>query len=537
MTIFPSEHGHWARRLWADQSVDGVLRRSFAILLIVTLVTAYFSETFFFPDEHLQILEYMSVKLGITSTADLPWEYQAQARPWMQPFLYYLIAKPLIAAGLHDLFALVFVLRLATAAVGLWALWAFANLFINDLERDDEKRAYARMLPFMGFLPYLFVRTASETLAAAFFTWGLVLAVQGVRNTSLRRIAVAGVLCGLAFECRYQAGLLALGLFLWLALVARGRKPLLAGFLGGAIIPVIASVFVDRWGYGVWCFPPWNYIDVNLIQGISSKVFGSSPFFAYLYLEAGTIFAPIAMVLIAAMIIACLRNPRHYITWATVPFFLVHCLMAHKEERFLFPLAILATSYPVLAFAPAHDRLFPVFERVWAWRRSIAAKAVAWSAVAAMLFLAIYPFGIRPHMKMAKYLYRHFPSGLTAYTFDEEPFKTYPMYRPKHFQSERLESSGELNALLAKGPVYLFSETPTPPALPQGVHAQLLYTEFPFPTQAARGTQLMCDYAALKRTTPVHPPRLAWMTLFELTRSGTVNVAPSPCTPDWSSRR
>src|SRR5512133_3566523 len=77
--------------LLTEQSPEGVLRRGFAILLLVTLVTAYFSETFFFPDEHYQILEYMSLKLGITSAADLPWEFRAQARPWLQPFLYFLI--------------------------------------------------------------------------------------------------------------------------------------------------------------------------------------------------------------------------------------------------------------------------------------------------------------------------------------------------------------------------------------------------------------------------------------------------------------
>lgn len=528
---------HW---LLTEQSPEGMLRRGFALLLVITLVTAYFSETFFFPDEHYQILEYMSLKLGVTSAADLPWEFRAQARPWLQPFLYFLIAKPLIAVGIGDLFNVVFVLRLATASVGLWALWVFAKFLIDDFDREDEKRAYARMLPFMGFLPYLFVRTSSETLAAAFFTLGLVFAVQAARSPSLRRIALAGLFCGLAFECRYQAAFLVLGLFLWLVFIARARKPLLAGFIGGGIVPVAAALLIDRWGYGVWSFPPWNYIDVNLVQGVSSKVFGSSPFYAYLYLEAGTIFGPIAMVLVAAMIIACMRNPKHYASWVTAPFFIVHCLMAHKEERFLFPLAILATAYPVLAFSPARERLFAGFGRLWNWRRSIAAKAIGWGAVAAMLFLAVYPFGIRPHMKMAKYLYRHFPAGLTAYSFDAERFDSYPMYRPNPYRVDILFDRQNLAAALAKGPVYLFSDTPTLPPAAQGVHAQLVYSEFLFaqsPEAAARATKIMCGYAALKRSTPIHPPRLAFWTLFLLEPGGSDQASSSPCTPDWTSRR
>jgi GPI mannosyltransferase 3 len=516
---------------------DAVLHRSLAILILVTLVTAWFSELFFWPDEHYQVLEFMSYKLGATAAADLTWEFHDRVRPWMQPFLYYLIAKPLLLAGLRDLFSVTFVLRLATGCVSLAALVAFAKLMLGDLTRPDEKFAYARMLPFMGFLPYLFVRTASETAAAAFFTLGLVLAVQASRSASLRRIAVAGVLCGLAFEFRFQSAFLTLGLLLWLVFQAKVRKSQLACFMAGGLVPLAAALPIDRWGYGVWCFPPWTYLDIDLIQGLTSRLSGASPFYAYFYLLPGNIFAPIAVLLLVALVLACIRNPRHYVTWATAPFFVAHCLLAHKEERFLFPLAILATAYPVLAFSPA--RLFAIFGRAWKYRRSLLAKTVAWSAAAAMLFLAVYPFGIRPHMKMAKYLYRHFPQGLTATTAEEKPFDSYPMFRPPHFRSEKLASRVQLAALLAKGPVYLFTETPTIPArlLPEGVQAELLYSEFLFaadPKLAPWGTRLMCDYADLRKKTFIHPPRLAWMTLFRLQRGGPSEAALSPCTPAWS---
>ncbi len=515
-----------------NQTTEAVLARGFAILAVVTLVTSWFSNTFYFPDEHYQILEFMSYKLGITSAADLPWEFHDRARPFFQPFLYFLIAKPLIAAGIRDLFTVTFVLRLVTGIVSLIALWMFAKLLINDLDRPEESRAYARILPFMGFLPYLFVRTASETATAAFFTIGLVLAVQAPRSGSLRRMTIAGLFCGLAFEFRYQSALLSLGLFLWLAIVARVKTKSLAAFVAGGIAVLAAGAVIDLWGYGVWCFPPWTYFYVNLIQGVSFNKFGSSPFYAYLYLLPGTIFAPITIVLEIALLVACLRNPRHYIIWATIPFALVHCFLAHKEERFFFPLAILATAYPVMAFAPG--RPFDFFDRFWAWRRSTAAKAVGWSAVAAMLFLTVYPFGIRPHLKMAQYLYHHFPHGLTASTFNQEPFTSYPMNRPPHFRSERLRSDAELKILLARGPVYLFSETPAPPALPANAHATLLYSEFPF-YGSARITgwamQAMCDVADLKRTTPIHPPQLTWMTLFKVERGAPTeaNVPSLPC--------
>lgn len=524
-------------RFLTAPGAEGALNRGFALLAAVTVVTAWFSETFFFPDEHYQILEFLAMKLGITSPGDLPWEYQARIRPFAQPFLYYLIARPLTALGLTDLFDVMFVLRLATAALSLTALLSFARYMLGDLQRDDEKRAFAQMLPFMGFLPYLFVRTASETAAAAFFTLGLVMAVRAVQSGTWRTMLAAGLMCAIAFECRYQSAFLTLGLFGWLVLQARVPPRMLATFVAAGLAGLAAALLIDRWGYGVWCFPPWDYFAVNILQGVASKVFGASPFLAYFYLTPGTIFAPITAVLMVAMVIAAIRNPRHVVTWATVPFFLAHCFSAHKEERFLFPLAIVAISWPVLAFAPG--RPFAFFERVWAWRKSWAAKAVGWSAVVAMLFLAVYPFGIRPHMKMAKYLYRHFPNGFSAYSIEAKSFVSYPMVRPRPYRVETLKDAAALEAALAEGPVFLLAATPSlPAALPQGVGARLVYSEFILArTQAAEATRIMCAVADLKRTTPVHPPKLQFWTLFRLERGGVNDAVPSPCIPDWHSKK
>lgn len=534
-----TRRGNWKacwQQFWKDKSPEGVLRRSLALLAIITLVTAWFSETFFFPDEHFQILEYMAMKLGLTNPADLPWEYAAKARPFLQPFLYYLIAKPLMILGLKDAFDLMFVLRLITGMFSLYVLVLFARFMLEEFQREDERFAYAKLLPFMGFLPYLSVRTASETAAAAFFTWALVVAVRGARTNSWRQLVWAGFLSGIAFECRFQAAFLVIGLMGWLVLEARGQWVRLAVFAAAGLAALALSALIDHWGYGVWCFPPWNYVDVNLIMGIASKTFGSSPWYAYFYLEPGTIFAPITAVLMIAMVVACLRNPHNVVTWVTVPFFIGHCLVGHKEERFLFPLVILATAYPILAFAPG--RPFPLFEKLWSWRRSIVAKLVGWSAVVAMLFLAVYPFGLRPHMKMAKYLYHHFQHGFQAFSFDTDRFDNYPMVKPKPYRIDILPGRQYLQAKLAKGPVYLMTDAPALPVEARGFNATLLYSEFAFaksPTAAREAAEILCGYADLKRTTPVHPPRLKFLTLFKIENGPAKgNAVVAPCTPKWN---
>src|SRR5437868_10741173 len=127
--------------------MDRELRRSLLLLAAVTLVTAWFSQLFYNPDEHYQILEFLSWKLGITPVSELPWEFSARIRPWLHPLLYFLIAKPLILLGLKDMFIIVFVLRLTTGLLSLMALAIFVRAILPTLQSDEERRAFVRYLP------------------------------------------------------------------------------------------------------------------------------------------------------------------------------------------------------------------------------------------------------------------------------------------------------------------------------------------------------------------------------------------------------
>jgi GPI mannosyltransferase 3 len=499
--------------------MDRDLRRSLAILAAMVLVTAWFSELFYFPDEHYQVLEFMSFKLGITPASELPWEFSARIRPWFPPLLYFLIAKPLTLVGVKDMFTIAFILRLATGLFSLAALAVFARAVLPTIEGEEEKRAFVRYLPLFGFLPYLFVRTSSETLSAAFFVLGLALAMN--RRTGLR-LALAGLFCGLAFACRYQTALLGLGLFAWLAIIARVRAPALAAFIGGGLAALMLAALADRWGYGAWVFPPTGYFQVNIVQGVAAHQFGREPVFAYLYLLPAQLFFAITLVLMAAMLAMWLRNPRHPVTWASLPFVLTHMAIAHKEARFLFPLVILATAFPVLGFSPRLPRGREFFARVWHWRGAWPAKIVTAISLLGMAYLAVYPFGVRPHMPMARYLYRHGPG--TVYSF-APAFQSYPIFRPAGFKSQRLDGEAQLDTLLNQGPVTLMSETPAPPRIPANARATLLYSEFWLARfgYGQAGADYIQGYTAFgdrHRFLKLLP--LYWYTLYRVERSATI---------------
>jgi GPI mannosyltransferase 3 len=498
--------------------MNSELRRSLMILAAVSIVTAWFSETFYFPDEHYQILEFMAHKLGMTPASELPWEFSARIRPWFQPAVYFLIAKPLMWLGMKDMFAIAFVLRLATGLLSLTALALFARATLSTITGEDEKRAFVRYLPLFGFLPYLFVRTSSETFSAAFFTLGMALALE--RRTAAR-LALAGLFCGLAFESRYQTGLMGLGLFAWLVVIGREKFPKLAAFLGGGLAAILLGALADRWGYSAWVFPALGYVDVNLLQGVAAHQFGREPVFAYLYLLPAQIFFAITLVLMAAMVAMWLRNPRHAVSWASLPFVLAHVAIAHKEARFLFPLAILATSFPTLGFSPRLPRWRESFARIWEWRKSWAAKTVTAISVLAMIYFALYPFGVRPHMPMARYLYRHGPGAVYSFA---TPFQSYPMYRGDGLRPQKLKDAAQLRALLNSGPALLMLETPAPPDI-SGTKSTLLYSEFPL-TQfgyGQAGANYIRGYTAFAaRHSFLKLLPLYWYTLYRVERSATI---------------
>jgi len=480
------------------------LKRSLLLVGLVTVITAWFSDLFYFPDEHFQVLEFMAHKMGVTQASALPWEFQQRIRPWFQPAVYYAIAQPLRSLGIADLFTLSFILRLLTGLFSLAALAAFARALLPTLNSDDEKRFSLRYLPLFGFLPYLFVRTSSETFSAALIAF----AVAAVLNDrSPRRMMLAGLLCGLAFEARYQTALMGLGLFAWAAIICRARLHPLVAFIFGGLVALGVGGLCDRWGYGAWVFPPFDYFNVNIMQGVAAKTFGREPVFAYLYLLPATAFFAITLVVMFAMFAMWVRNPSHAVTWASLPFVLLHVLVAHKEARFLFPLAILATSFPVLGFAS--------LPRIWSWRHSWAAKAITAMSLAFMAYLAVYPFGVRPHMPMAKYLYENNPGPVLSFT---PAFTSYPMYAPADYQPRQVTRS-QLDAELTEGPVMFLSDTPT---LPPGIdaNATLLYSEFPFAAgHAQAGTDYIAGYtnfakrAGFLKLLPLH-----WYTLYRLER-------------------
>lgn len=404
-----------------DREWRRFLSRWLGLSLLLILVAAFHSTGFHHADEYFQTLEFVSAKLGRTPTVDLPWEFHHRMRPWLQPGLYYVMARAWTAVGVDNPFVWVWSFRLLSGVVAWLGLAGLALCAYGWFPDDEARRGAVRALCLLCFIPYLAVRTSSESLSTSCFVLALSLLVLGSRSGGEASppvcprglLLLVGVLSGLAVEFRYQVAILVAGLVAWAIAVAGIPFRRILWIVVGMAAATGLGALADRWGYGAWVLPPFHYLRENLWADRAAQQFGTYPWYGYLLLPLRNPLAPLAFILVLGMIFCWVRHPRHVLTWTAMPFFLVHSLVAHKELRFLFPIALLTPLFLLLSVAPMNDRWDPWVRRVWAVRSRPFLRVVYGLNLAALAVFCLTPFTLEVNFQ--KFVYDHFPSGIEAY--------------------------------------------------------------------------------------------------------------------------
>lgn len=293
--------------------------------LLGVFLAAWCSEGYFHPDEHFQILEMAAWKYGITPGSALPWEFDAQMRPALQPVLAWGVIKASDWAAGFQPFHIAFLLRFITGLLFIWVVRQSDKTF-------PSSRSFVPFVLLVWFFPLLSVRFSSENYASL----TLMAALIALQQRPSKAI-MAGLWLGLSFQFRYQMGFAVIGILAWLLWEKRNRDAvkIIIGMAPGLVLGVIA----DRWFYGYWVFPPWNYFYQNLIAGKAAE-FGTEPFWWYLtaFLEKGIL--PVGALLLYGAIRGIRKHHRHLFTAVLITFIIGHSLIGHKELRFLFPVII-----------------------------------------------------------------------------------------------------------------------------------------------------------------------------------------------------
>lgn len=332
-----------------------VFRRSLLASALVYVVYAALCAKYINVEEYLQVVEFASLKLGRTAAGELTWEYGAQIRGWMQPGLYVAITRAAEALGIDRPLMQLFLLRLVTGAVSWASLWMLIAAGRRWVAEEADRRKLYLIAALLWLLPYLGVRTSSETMSAAMICIGVALLAWrediAAPARSLAVAVLAGFAFGLCFEFRYGSAVLAIGAAAAFLRNSKGRLLLLLGLPIGGVLALALGLLADRWGYGEIAFPALSYIEQNFVAGKANS-FGTAPFFAYLYIPLAHAMAPVALALVVATLIAVVQRPRNVLVWSAVLYIAVLSLTAHKEARFVFPMTSFLPFFLVFALQP-----------------------------------------------------------------------------------------------------------------------------------------------------------------------------------------
>ncbi len=313
------------------------------------LASAWWCTGFIQGDEHFQVLEFASARLGLSRIADLPWEYAARARSWLLPAIAAGLRGAMIAIGRDDPFFCAFLLRAASGALYLAAVWRLARATAAWFRSRAQWRV-AVVLGFgLWFVPVVAARFSAESWSGSLFFLAFVTLVRlrDRRQCSAAEIILAGLALGLAFVVRFPVLLLDAGAIVWLlrARVVTRRE---WGFLAvGAVVALAVGAVIDAWGYGAVSLPLWNYYKAQVPGGVLQS-YGVSPWWWYFPATVRAAGWPIGLLLLAGFAGLCARRQPSALVWTLVPFVLFHMMVGHKEVRFLFPMLAAAPYVIVL---------------------------------------------------------------------------------------------------------------------------------------------------------------------------------------------
>jgi GPI mannosyltransferase 3 len=323
------------RKLTEMLRTDVRLRVILFLGVLIQVVVCITAIGMYHPDQHFQIIEFSSHQLHQASAATDVWEFATHIRSTLQVYLFSAYYEACMAVGIRDPYLQLELLRIGFGLV----LFLFFNGITLYYFRIGERRYLYLVLLLLNFswiLPYTRTLYSSEMLSSALFFGGVFLYETNRRSWWMALIT--GFIFSLAFYARFQTAFAMVGFLIWMigpARQARQLALLAAGFLAG----VGLNTLLDHGFYHQWVFTPYAYFQVNILQGKAASM-GTSSFLVYIVvLIAVALTPPLSIFLLfTGFRTSLLKKYRHPLVFSVVCFILGHCLVAHKEERFLFPI-------------------------------------------------------------------------------------------------------------------------------------------------------------------------------------------------------
>ncbi len=430
--------------------------------LIVHILAAIFSVGHLHPDEHFQILEFLGFKLGITPEASLPWEYTAKMRPWAQSGFYYILSKIFYFLGIDNRFFHVGFFQFISMAFGFFSTFLLSYCSNYFLSKKWQVKWVVILSQTLWFLPFIHARISSEGLGSSIFTIGFSLLLLSYYKESWKsksRLFLIGAIFGLSFLFRYHIGFMVFPAVVWGVCT---KKLNIIDFLVtsfGIAFAILVGTIIDYWGYGSFTIAPWQYVIENIVHNKAAN-YGTSPWWDYFKSIHKKAIPPFGIIIILSFLWLWVKERKSLFTWTTLPFFIIHCVISHKEWRFLFPLAAFIPLIIILSISSLSQK---TQLKLLSFKQKVVGRYL-WNFLAfAMIIICIGSSlkAVHPSYRFFQFTQKYSEKiNSLKYIANESPYNLYKLNQHYYdFHNPKLEKISSVADLkIDKSSYWLFTE-------------------------------------------------------------------------------
>jgi len=427
-------------------NINIIIKNHVFIIIFISvsfhLLSSIFSLGWYNTDEQSCVLEYLNSKLGFESNRCF-FNYSKEnliliqkIRSWFQPFFYFIIAKTTFFIHNNEAFLLTIIIKLFSSFIGFLSIYYFYNITKNHFKQSISQKIYFLLTFLFWFYPFLHARTSQENLSISFLFLSIALYFQIKDKFKLSTYLVLGLLLSLTFFLRYNLGISLLFLVIWDFLYSKKTLKLkilsYCIFIIVGLVLLIIELLVNIWGYDV----PLNNISEILksITSINFLFYGNfnnnmsqEPIYWYFEKILLDFLPPTSLIVLISLIFFWIKSFKTEITFLTLPFFVVHCFIGHKELRYIFP---------VLAFAPYFityilDKYYNLFLNNKILFRSLYFLFAI--NIIGLIFISLTP--LQSELKILKKIYNNNDIKKIFFVNDRDNIKRYESLNPFYLKN------------------------------------------------------------------------------------------------------
>lgn len=419
--------------------IDFFYQKRILFIVLVYSLAVYFSTGYYHFDEHFQVIEFAGLKLGINAPSDMPWEYQSQLRPALQPLIVYVICKLLMFLGLYNPFTVTFYLRLISALLALCGSLAFFKIFEKEITNERNKKIFFLLNIFLWFAAFNKVRFTSENWSASIFMIAMYVYFL-LDKKHITKILLSGFLLGISFIIKFQLGFFIAGFCAWLLLIKKEKIKNLTLLIIGILVAIAIGAIIDYWYYQQWAFTAWNYLQQLLFAKYVGS-FENEPWWYFFDETFNKTIPPFSIVFMLSFVVLFCFKPKHILTWILLPFLFIHFFIGHKEIRFLFPVI------PFMPFLLVYSH--QILSEKFAKYRSIISRKLTkifvqlfW--ISNTFFLMIITFkSADSQVSLYKTIYDKYDNNVVVYYTENNPYHRVldiHFYKKKNVKFQHIDS-------------------------------------------------------------------------------------------------